>query len=456
MSNNYNLVSTLREDEIPFKLPDNWTWFKWGDLIIDYQQGLIRSNRELNDWGVPYLKMNNLDNNGDYTADNLECTDLSKEEQKRYKLNKGDFLINVRNSRELVGKTCVIRQHEFDMVFNHMLVRIKHQPGISNLFINALLKTPVMRKFIDRCKQGTTTVIALYQRDLYEIPIPIPDLETQNSIVYFINNLSKKLENNNLMNLKLEGIAKTIYDYWFVQFDFPNGKGKPYKTNNGRMVWNKDLKREIPEGWKICKMNEWLETEKTGDWGSEEETENNTLKVNCIRGADINGLNGLGEFSPPARYIPKKYAFKVLSSHDIIIEISGGSPVQSTGRMAFIIDATFKRFENPPICSNFCKAISLRDKRMLYNFAYYWNSLYDNGIFFNHEGKTTGIKNLLFDSFVNSYLTVVPEDSVVDKFYALMQNIQVKKQIALVENQKLIELRDWLLPMLMNGQVKVG
>ena len=92
---------------------------------------------------------------------------------------------------------------------------------------------------------------------------------------------------------------------------------------------------------------------------------------------------------------------------------------------------------------------------MLYNFVYYWKSLYDSGAFFGYEGKTSGIKNLLFESFVNSYYTVVPKDSIVDKFYEIMENIQNKKQTALSENQNLSELRDWLLPMLMNGQVKV-
>jgi type I restriction enzyme S subunit len=97
----------------------------------------------------------------------------------------------------------------------------------------------------------------------------------------------------------------------------------------------------------------------------------------------------------------------------------------------------------------------MRNKKLLYNFAYYWNSLYNNDVFFGYEGKTSGIKNLLFDAFVNSFYTVVPENAVVAKFYNFMDNIQERKQMALAENQKLAELRDWLLPMLMNGQVKI-
>jgi type I restriction enzyme S subunit len=202
-------------------------------------------------------------------------------------------------------------------------------------------------------------------------------------------------------------------------------------------------------------MFKWIQADKSGDWGSEIPHGNYNQKVTCIRGADINGLNGLEECTPPIRYILEKNKHKILNSHDVIIEISGGSPTQSTGRLAYITDSTLKRFETPLICSNFCKAISIKNKKLLYNFVYYWNSLYDNGAFFGYEGKTSGIKNLLFDTFVDSYWTVVPEDSIVEKFYMFMENIQNKKQIVLKENHELAKLRDWLLPMLMNGQVKV-
>ena len=250
-------------------------------------------------------------------------------------------------------------------------------------------------------------------------------------------------------------MAKAIYDYWFIQFDFPNAQGKPYKSSGGKMIWNEDLKREIPKGWSSGKMEEWLSINKSGDWGKEQLEGNYTKKVTCIRGADINGLNGKGECDPQIRYILEKNASKILDTHDLVIEISGGSPTQSTGRLAYITEGTLKRFETPLICSNFCRPVSIKNKKMLYNFFYYWNSLYDNGIFFGYEGKTSGIKNLLLDSFISSYYTVVPDEGVVNRFYDVMEKIQTKKQTGLAENHKLTELRDWLLPMLMNGQLKV-
>jgi len=296
----------------------------------------------------------------------------------------------------------------------------------------------------------------LNSNDIKEFEIRLPaKVSEQQKIAAVLSALDEKIELNQRINAELESMAKTLYDYWFVQFDFPNEKSKPYKSAGGKMVWNEELKRDVPVGWEVKKFADWIESDKCGDWGSDEPKGNYVQKVSCIRGTDINGLNVTDTCNPPTRFILEKNSHKILNSHDLIIEISGGAPKQSTGRLGYITNATLKRFENPLICSNFCKAISIKDKKFLYNFVYHWNMLYDNDVFFGYEGKTSGIKNLLFDTFVNSHWTVVPPSELVDKFYDFMQEIQAKKQTALLESQTLTELRDWLLPMLMNGQVTV-
>lgn len=288
------------------------------------------------------------------------------------------------------------------------------------------------------------------------LEFPLIPLNEQQKIAKVLSDLDSKIELNNRINTELEAMAKTLYDYWFVQFDFPDTNGKPYKTSGGKMVWNKGLKREIPEGWEVKLYSEWINNDKSGDWGKEQPEGNYTEKVYCIRGADINGLNGTGELKSPERYILEKNLHKTLDPADLIVEISGGSPTQSTGRLAFITDGTLARFDAPIICSNFCKAVTLKNKKLLYNFVYHWKSIYDAGVLFGYEGKTSGIKNLLFDSFVSSHYTVVPEESIAGKFCDFMESIQGKKQKNLKENKELASLRDWLLPMLMNGQVSVG
>ena len=250
-------------------------------------------------------------------------------------------------------------------------------------------------------------------------------------------------------------MAKTLYDYWFVQFDFPDEEGKPYKSSGGKMVYNAELKREIPEGWGVKTISKWIKKDKSGDWGKEEAEGNYQLEVSCIRGADLNGLNGNGELKAPTRFILEKNSNKLLENHDLIVEISGGSPTQSTGRLAFITEETLERFSTPIICSNFCKALTLKDERYLFNFVYQWNRLYDNGVLFGWEGKTSGIKNLLFESFITNHSEVYPPSKLANKFYDFAKPIHGKIQKNLMQNQHLTALRDWLLPMLMNGQVTV-
>lgn len=301
-----------------------------------------------------------------------------------------------------------------------------------------------------------SAVPGVNRNDLHEIKVPFIEKEFQKKIACVLSALDSKIELNNIINAELEAMAKTLYDYWFVQFDFPDENGKPYKSSGGKMVWNEELKKEIPVGWKVNLFSEWITNDKSGDWGKEQPEGNYTEKVYCIRGADINGLNGLGELNSPERYILEKNLHKVLELSDLIVEISGGSPTQSTGRLAFITKETLARFDAPIICSNFCKAVTIKDKILLYNFVFHWKSIYDAGVLFGYEGKTSGIKNLLFESFVSSHFTVVPEKTIANKFYNFMEQLEAKKQKNLFENQKLTKLRDWLLPMLMNGQVTVN
>ena len=243
-------------------------------------------------------------------------------------------------------------------------------------------------------------------------------------------------------------MTKQLYDYWFVQFDFPDENGKPYKRSGGKMVWNEKLKQSIPKGWNIMPLQTLLSYTKSGDWGKDE-NENGLMKVSCIRGADINELNNL-----PVRYISNKHKERLLSPDDIVIEISGGSPTQSTGRIALITDGVLKRNNNQVICSNFCHCYVLEDKLFAEYFYYLWSSLYDNGNMFNYEGKTSGIKNFIADAFLANNWCVPPKE-IVERFHNIVLKYHQKRDKLIEENNMLLSKREELLPLLMNGQVSV-
>jgi len=282
------------------------------------------------------------------------------------------------------------------------------------------------------------------------------DLNVQKNISDFLDALNNKIMLNNKINQELEQMAKTLYDYWFVQFDFPDEKGRPYKSANGKMIYNEVLKREIPEGWEVGTFSSYIHQDKGGDWGKDTCSGNYTKKVSCIRGADFPSLLGHSSSNAPIRYILNKNSSKVLSYGDLIIEISGGSPTQSTGRIGYINQHALDKFDTDIITSNFCKAISLNNDKALYNFYLEWERLYKADVFFNYEGKTTGIKNLLFDTFVESYKIAIPPKNVISSFYDNVSNIFEKIQFNSKENSWLQTVRDFLLPLLMNGQITVS
>ena len=329
-------------------------------------------------------------------------------------------------------------------------------PRVNSKYLYYLLtQNSVISQLQSIGENSTSSYPSIRPEDIGNLSFMFPDIDIQNKIADILTSIDKKIQINNQINQELEAMAKTLYEYWFVQFDFPDQNGKPYKSSGGKMVYNPELKREIPEGWGVTTFSSWISDNKTGDWGKETSQGNYTLEVDCIRGADINGLSGNGRTDMPTRFILEKNKNKLLTDFDIVIEISGGSPTQSTGRIVGISENVLNRFDLPLICSNFCKAVSLKEQETFYNFVYEWKNLYDNGVLFSWEGKTSGIKNLLFDSFVTNYHIAQPPIDLMEQFFDYASSVDRKIQLLLKQNQELTQLRDWLLPMLMNGQVKV-
>ena len=282
----------------------------------------------------------------------------------------------------------------------------------------------------------------------YGLKIFLPNIEKQTKIAQILQTLDKKIIINRQINQNLEAMAKQLYDYWFVQFDFPNEDGKPYKSSDGEMVWNEKLKREIPNGWKDITLNAYIDKNKGGDWGYDTPKEG-TIKVGCVRGADIVKLNDV-----PTRHITLKHYDRLLEDGDIVIEISGGSPVQATGRVALITKGVIERNGGALVCSNFCQSFSMKKRVFSEYFYYLWQSLYDNNNMFNFEGKTSGIKNFQTDVFLANHWFEVPEQLIL-KFHDIVQEYHSQIDQNIIENNYLTKQRDELLPLLMNGQVSV-
>ena len=208
--------------------------------------------------------------------------------------------------------------------------------------------------------------------------------------------------------------------------------------------------------WEQGRFADLIEHTISGDWGKDAPTGNYTEMVYCIRGADIPEVKAGNKGKMPTRFIlPKNFATKKLVDGDIVVEISGGSPTQSTGRAAPVSDSLLGRYDHGMICTNFCKAIKPKQGYSMFVY-HYWQHLYDAGVFFGYENGTTGIKNLDINGIIETEEIVIPPFEIINRFDAACQSFANKVYANGLENERLANLRDVLLPKLLSGAIDVS
>lgn len=422
--------------------------YKLGE-IATIQTGPFGSQLHNEDYvleGTPIVTVEHLGNKY-FTTQNLPLVSTEdKERLKKYLLKENDIVFSRVGS---VDRCSFVSEKENGWLFSGRCLRVRPNKEFVNPQWLYYFFTQQYFKDYVRSKAVGCTMPSLNTELLSDLVITTRPLESQQKIAAVLSALDDKIALNRRMNAKLEQMAKRLYDHWFVQFDFPNADGKPYKSSGGKMEYNEVLKREIPDGWEVGKVSELLKCDIPGDWGEEEIKGNHKYKVNCIRGCDMIDMTDL-----PVRYILESNYKKLLQKDDFVIEISGGSPTQSTGRIVQITDEIIKRFNGKIICSNFCHGIRLNDKDYASYFFQMWNMFYLNNIFFNYEGKTSGLKNFQFDTFVSETWYIPPKE-LVRKYHEVVSKFRKQIDKNESETQKLTALRDRLLPLLMNGQVEV-
>nr|WP_320057969.1 restriction endonuclease subunit S [uncultured Bacteroides sp.] len=275
---------------------------------------------------------------------------------------------------------------------------------------------------------------------LGEYQIRIPDLEKQSYILKILSSLDDKIELNNRINVELEAMAKTIYDYWFVQFDFPDVKGKPYKSSGGKMVYNEKLKREIPEGWEVKTLIEITSLIRRGISPKYvEEGGHLVLNQKCIRNQTISF--GLGRRHDNKLSINDE---RFIELGDVLVNSTG---VGTLGRVAFV---KYIQEEKSTVDSH---VTIVRGNPDLINTEYlnYWMLKSEKDIERAAEGSTGQVE--LRKEFLENMSIIKPSDNIQKKFSNIIIPLNGEMESREKENQRLASLRDWLLPMLMNGQV---
>lgn len=275
-----------------------------------------------------------------------------------------------------------------------------------------------------------TAVPIVNKSDFENIKIELPPLSEQKRIASILSSLDDKIDLLHRENKTLEAMAETLFRQWFIE--------------------------EAKEDWEEGKLGDYVNETIGGEWGKENPEGDFTKVVQCIRGTDIADLNiGLAN-KAPIRFVKESKFEKIEPRNgDIIMEISGGTENQSTGRVVYINEDVKTFFQYPIVFSNFCRLLRV-DEKYSYFLYCYLKYLYDQDEYFNLENGSSGIKNLDYKALLYDLTYPMPKDKRI--IFKFNDNVSLyfkrinknKKQI-----QTLTQTRDSLLPKLMNGEVKI-
>ena len=359
--------------------------------------------------GIPFYKISTFGGTPTVYIDEK----IYREYKEKYSYpKKGDILISAAGT---IGKTVIFDGEDSYFQDSNIVWIENDESKVTNQFLYYFLQT---NPFITT---NGSTIKRLYNDNLRDTKIPnVPSIQQQNQITDILGTLDKKIQINNQINQELEAMAKTLYDYWFVQFDFPDQNGNPYKSSGGKMVYHPELKREIPEGWGVESVGNLLD------------------KVTKAEKIENNSIEFIGEI--PVIDQSQKYIAGFTNNENAILQPQDGHVIfgDHTRVVKYI---------------NFDYARGADGTQVLIS-----NNENISNVLLYHMIEDFDLSNYGYArhfKFLKEKTVIVPDKEVSSKFETQANVIYEKIKNNIFENQELTQLRDWLLPMLMNGQVKV-
>lgn len=374
--------------------------------------------------GIPFYKISTFGGTPTVYIDEK----IYREYKEKYSYpKKGDILISAAGT---IGKTVIFDGEDSYFQDSNIVWIENDESKVTNQFLYYFLQT---NPFITT---NGSTIKRLYNDNLRDTKIPnVPSIQQQNQITDILGTLDKKIQINNQINQELEAMAKTLYDYWFVQFDFPDQNGKPYKSSGGKMVYNPEIKREIPEGWGVEKLSSILEIGR--ETINPMKTPKEEFKYYSIPEYDVSGSFSyeLGETIKSNKFLVEKSDLLVSKLNPWFNRVVYNLEESAISSTEFIVWKTINRFEK-----NFLYQVATSEGFIEYctRFA---------------TGTSNSHKRVSPDIMVSFQIPF--EKTYIQKFGEITDSIRTQVLQNNEQNQELIQLRDWLLPMLMNGQVKV-
>ena len=300
--------------------------------------------------------------------------------------------------------------------------------------------------------EGKTSGIKNLQLDnaLSAIEIEYLPLENQNKIVASLSAIDEKLKINRQINDNLEAMANQLYDYWFIQFDFPNEEGYPYKSSGGKMAWNEKLKREIPEGWNVVEFKDLIEANRGISYNSDTISGGGIPMINL---ASFN-IDGTYKHSGIKTYNGSYSEDKILKPFDLVMCNTQQTAIDFSKDIigkAFLVPFIF---EGDVVSSHHVTTLTPKQKELKAYIAYLSNTKH----FHKYVTGCCSGTNIMGINYMglSQYKMEVPPLSILQQFESRIIQIEERKGLIILENENLIKQRDELLPLLMNGQASVN
>lgn len=332
-------------------------------------------------------------------------------------------------TRDDIGVATYIADDFEDVLLGYHCALITPNPAVvDGKYLNAFMHTRYIQKYFENNASGSGQRYTLSNDTISNIPVLLPSIEEQHIIGKLLADLDRKIELNKQINDNLEAMAKLLYDYWFVQFDFPNEEGKPYKSSGGAMVWNEKLKREIPQEWSDCKLKDFINLfdSKRVPLSSKDRGERQGVYP-------YYGATGIMD-----------YVNDYIFDGDYILLAEDGSTSDAKG-FPIVQYIWGKNWVN-----NHAHIILPKNERYTMFTYQMLRSIPAKQI------ETGSIQKKISQENLCGYKMVLPNSDLLEKYENVVSPLWEKRKRCIEEINTLTKQRDELLPLLMNGQATVN
>jgi len=409
---------------------------KLGDLLYIKQGYAFKSERYVECSRYRLCTLGNFDNNNDFKFNDEKAVYYPEDFPKEFLLNEGDLVLPLTEQTVgLFGNSAFIPHTEnYSFVLNQRVGKVIAKECADIVYLHYLLSTNLVRNQIEATASGTKQRNTSPEK-IYDVDVWVPDKTTQKKIGVFLHKFELKIQNNMLICRELESMSKTLYDYWFTQYDFPNSEGEPYRASGGEMIWDEQLKRKIPKGWKVGNLYDIA-------------TPVNGLACQKYRPKE-------DEESLPVVKITEMHDGITADTERVSINIPEKNKIYD-GDILFSWSATLEVmywFGGDAGLNQHIFKVNPKD-RFTKEYVYHQFSSYVINFVKMAEARKTTMGHITTDHLEQSRVVLPPSD-IIDKFTEIVKPMHQKMGQGKRENLELTKLRNWLLPMLMNGQATV-